>query len=541
MVDATLKKVLRLLRPDHAPEVRGAAAVVLGEVGSRDAEVVEALCGALDDPEPTVRLPALAAVGQLRLEQALPRLLERVKEGGAEADAAAQAAAQLGAKGPKALQDLMPRIAPGLRRRVAAALGAAGTASAETLAVDALLDRDPGVVEAATRSLVAEVPSLTDAHRAALGKHLLDLLARSKKAPLPPVSETAVVRLLAALHDVRAEEVFWERTEPSHPPELRAAALQALGTRTTAPAKDRLKRLLACAGDRDFRVAAPALLILKAASVTERALPDWLTLLDAPDVAVRRLGIEKLGDRDTPAVAAALLRQLDHPDQALRGEALTRLTRLASGRAALAGTLLDSGSADQLWVLARTLAPVVREQGWDSLEPVRARAQKYVEAGDRRADALLSLLRETDPEKLRDELHERALALRKKKDYATALTYLKLLGRDPACGPAIRLELAGCGLKVSGKDLAADQRSQDPALQQFASLIHDHGDELTGFVEKSKWLEPEDLFYLGFHFSEQNRQEKEFGGQVLQLLVKRSPRAKLAKDARSKLKREGLT
>jgi hypothetical protein len=191
-------------------------------------------------------------------------------------------------------------------------------------------------------------------------------------------------------------------------------------------------------------------------------------------------------------------------------------------------------------VLARTLAPVVREQGWDALRPVRARAQKYVEAGDRRADALLFLLRETDPEKLRDELHERALALRKKKDYATALTYLRLLGRDPACGPAIRLELAGCGLKVSGKDLAAEQRSQDPALQQFGSLIHSYGDELTRFVEKAKWLEPDDLFYLGFHFSEQNRQEKEFGGQVLQLLVKRSPRAKLAKDAKSKLKREGL-
>src|SRR5262249_58646947 len=114
----------------------------------------------------------------------------------------------------------------------------------------------------------------------------------------------------------RAEEVFWERTSPGHPPELRAAALQALGTRTTAPAKDRLKRLLACAPDRDFRVAAPALLILKAASVTERALPDWLTLPDAPDVAVRRLGIEKVGRRDTPAVSAALLRHTAHPDPA---------------------------------------------------------------------------------------------------------------------------------------------------------------------------------------------------------------------------------
>jgi hypothetical protein len=175
------------------------------------------------------------------------------------------------------------------------------------------------------------------------------------------------------------------------------------------------------------------------------------------------------------------------------------------------------------------------------LVPIRERAEKYVEAGDRRADALLFLLRETDAEGLRDHLHERALSLRKKKDYATALIYLRLLGRDPAVGPAIRLELAACGLKVSAHDLAAEQRHSDTCLQQFTSLVHSHGDELTAFVEQAKWLEPENLFYLGFHFAEQNhRQEKEFGGKVLKLLVQRSPRSKLAKDAKSKLQREGM-
>jgi HEAT repeat protein len=541
MADATLKKVVRLLRPDQPAAVRAAAAVVLGEVAGKDADTAGSLCEALDDPDPAVRLPVLAAVGRLRIDRALPRLLERVREGGPEADAAAGAAARLGTKGPKALQEMMPRVAPGLRRRIAAALGAAGTATAEALAIDALLDRDPGVVEAATRALVAEVPSLDEAHRAALGKQLLDRLRRSKKEPLPPASETAMLRLLAALNDPEAEEVFWDRTAPSCPPDLRAAALQALGKHPTAPAKERLKRLLACAADRDFRVAAPALLILKSAAVSERSLPDWLTLLDAPDVAVRGLGIEKVGDRDAPAVAAALLRQIHHPDPALRGEALAHLARLKEGRKALVGALLESGSADALWTLARALVGVVREHGADMLGPIRERAEKYVEAGDRRADPLLFLLRETDPEGLRDRLHERALALRKKKDYAAALTYLRLLARDPAAGPAIRLELAACGLKVSSHDTAAEHRQGDPVLQQFTGLIHSHRDELMAFVEKAKWLDPEDLFYLGFHFAEQNpRPEREFGGQVLRLLIERSPKAKLARDAKSKLKREGL-
>jgi hypothetical protein len=63
---------------------------------------------------------------------------------------------------------------------------------------------------------------------------------------------------------------------------------------------------------------------------------------------------------------------------------------------------------------------------------------------------------------------------------------------------------------------------------------------VTAFVEKAKWLESEDLFYVGFHFAEQNGAPQKFGGHVLRLLLKRSPKSKLAKDARSKLRSEGL-
>src|SRR5579885_3723500 len=99
----------------------------------------------------------------------------------------------------------MHRVAPGLRRRIAGALASAGTASAGSAAIDALLDTDPGVVDAAARSLSGEIPTMTAASRQALADHLLGLLSGAKKAPLPPPSESAVVRLLAALGDPRAE------------------------------------------------------------------------------------------------------------------------------------------------------------------------------------------------------------------------------------------------------------------------------------------------------------------------------------------------
>jgi hypothetical protein len=61
-----------------------------------------------------------------------------------------------------------------------------------------------------------------------------------------------------------------------------------------------------------------------------------------------------------------------------------------------------------------------------------------------------------------------------------------------------------------------------------------------GRIVKAKWLDGEDLFYLGFHFTEQSHHAREFGRQVLELLIKRSPRSELAKNARRKLKSEGL-
>ena len=79
MADATTKKLVRLLRPENPTELRSAAALVLGEVGVRDAELTQVLLAALDDADPSVRLQALTAVGKLRIESALARLLENIE------------------------------------------------------------------------------------------------------------------------------------------------------------------------------------------------------------------------------------------------------------------------------------------------------------------------------------------------------------------------------------------------------------------------------------------------------------------------------
>ncbi len=533
------KKILRLLQAEHPPEVRRAAALVLGELGVRDAEVSKALCESLGDADEGVRLEAIQAVGKLRVEPALAQLLERIKGGGEEAERAAESAARLGARGTKALQEMMPRVAPGLRRYIAAALADSGTARADASALAVLHDKDPAVVEAAVNSLVGKVPSFSPAQHKALTDELLDTLGK-KKAPLPPSTEAAVMRLLAVLNDARAAAVLWDRILPPHPPEARAAALQALGKWVTTPGKDQLQRLFTCAADPDFRVAAPALMILSRLPAGERSVAGWVGLLRAPDVAVRRLALDKVGDRDTDAVVEALMDQIDHPDRELRAATYDRLTKLDRGRKALTAALIGADTADRAWPLAKALAPLAGQfpPAWRG--EVFAKVCAFLEAGDRRADPLLFLLREADPADLRDRLEERALAWRKKKDYERAILYLRLLTRDPACGFPIRLELAACGLKVSSKELSAESRASDPCLHQFGNLWQQDEAELLKQLEKMKWLEPDDLYYLGFHFAEQGGRQRPFGAELLRLVVKRSPRTKTGQAAKSKLKSTGL-
>lgn len=540
MLDGTSQKLLQLLRPTQPVELRCAAAQVLGEVGAKDDELAEVLCQLIDDPLPAFRLHVLTAIGKLRIERALPQLLTHMEDAGEEAEIAAQAAARLGAKGIRAVQARMAEAPPGLRRRLAAALAEAGTASAETAAVDALLDDDPGVIDAAVRTLSSEVPSLSAGQRRALVDRLLELLQTKKGTRLPLASETALVRLLAAIGDPRGEPVFWTRTEPSHPPELRAAVLQALGNLPQPTDRNKLQRLFACAADADFRVAAPALMILKSMPVNGRSWKDWLPLFDARDVAVRRFAIDKLADRDTPELAAALVRQVRHPDHGLRDGALHALSKLRHGQEALVEELLAAETPEEAWSLAKVQVTVARQAGKNLLSRLFTQACKHIEAGDRRAEPLLFLLREVNAADVRDQLAERAVALRKKKQYDKALIYLRLLGRDPACGEAIRFELAACALKTSTHDVASEARATDPSLQQFARLIHSHETDPAVYVKQAKWLEPEDLFYLGFHFVEGKGPEKDFGAQVLKLVLERSPKSKLAKDAKSKLRSQAV-
>jgi hypothetical protein len=538
MADSTLAKLIHLIAAADSPELRRAAVHVAGRVGTEtDRGLINSLLATLQENDVELRLAAINSLGQLRADAALGPLEDFVRRGGPELEAAVTAATQLGGRGLKTMGKIMDAAPPALKSRMAAVLAKSGTGGGLVATAHALLDPDPKVVDAAARSLAAEVPSLSAAQKQALGKFLIESLQPKKGQAAK--TEAAMLRLLGTLHDAKAEDIFWTRVAAGITPEVRGAALHALGQAAGAVTKARLERLVACAAADDFQIVAPALMILKKVPAGADNTKLWLELLDAPDVATRRFAVDRLSTAESAAAAKGLLSALNHPDSALRNEARHALLRFAKGRQALLEKLLEASSVEEAWDLARALASVAKEIAGGQRSRLLDKAAHYQDSDDRRAAPLWHLLREVDPGWTRNQVETKAEALRKKKKYGQAVGYYRLLAQDPACGEDIRFELAATGLKISAHDTAVDARQADPALGQFSRLLQNPAFDLVSRVNRAKWLDEDDLFYLGFHFVEQTHRGREFGKQVLELVIERSPKAEVGKNARKKLRSAG--
>ena len=227
-MNISAQQIVRQMQPDRPADVRAAGLTIAAELGVKTPEVFAAVLDRLDDPATSVRHQALTAAGKLKIEKALPKLLDRIGHGGEEAAQAARSAAALGAKGTKALHDLMHKVVPGVRKYIAVALAEAGTSGSESDGVKVFLDSDSGVAEAASSTLIARIPDLSDAKKKSLAAALVKM-ASAKKPPLPSHAEGPVARLLMALNVPAAAPFLWDRTKPGNSPEVRATALQAVG------------------------------------------------------------------------------------------------------------------------------------------------------------------------------------------------------------------------------------------------------------------------------------------------------------------------
>ena len=91
-------------------------------------------------------------------------------------------------------------------------------------------------------------------------------------------------------------------------------------------------------------------------------------------------------------------------------------------------------------------------------------------------------------------------------------------------------------IRQSSRDLDPASRRSDLGLRVLRALIYDSYIELVEKITVDKHIDPEDYYYLGFHFAEEGEQMGRFGIRMLRHLVEAFPRHKISEQAQQKLR-----
>jgi HEAT repeat protein len=551
VADPQLRKILALLE-SAAHERQIAAAIVLGELGTRDAAVIDALASAVARGIPPVQRHALDALGHLAAGAGVRRAMPAVLAGLAARDEAVRRAAVDAAIaiGEEAIGPVRTRLAtatdPLERRALEEVLGRVGGKDAFKALLAALDTPDVEAARAAALAVRQRMKEASTREKAASLAEVTKLLkvraaASRKGASLGLVS--GGLKILGYLEEPAAVPTLLAfARDAKQPPAVREEAIVAL--RFTARGK-----------------ATPVATAL--AELAERATPELaraalysLASLELPPAIASRLqkialgreperallAIERLAQIAGAAGANGLAAVLSSTSDRGRAEAAAAaLGARADGALALGRALASTESHHdhdhdgRIALLARLLRPQARallDKGAGAAGKKLARALvstavARVGRGGANGDALLPLARELDRASTAAGLRAEAAKQRKRKNADGALSILRLIGQSTDA-------TADDGYALASAELAAGRR--DEALVIFGQLL-ERGFDLAAAVRKDRELEPDERYQIGFALIERRNAA---GEEILSDLAS-SGRSKVAAMAKAKLKSAGYS
>lgn len=592
-------KIIRLLE-DADEERRVAAARVLGAFGTKSA--APALVGLLTTGSPNERRACAIALGEIKAAKAIGPLVDTLLDPAPAVRMAAQAAVRMyGDKAVVPLQEKLDgTTADSERALLSTALASLGGASATGALLEGLRDATEDAARSAALRFRQEIKGASAAerreHRAVIedyldgesggGAKIASKTSAAKKksgaakkktgsakgaskgrSPLEDVKENALAKDAQSADSVR--DVVAAKLVHQH---ARAAAAKMLGfiedpaalNRFVALAEDDTEplavRIEAVVGMR-FALGterkAPAvqnalLALLKGAPPTLlRAAMDTLQNLVLDDTAtaslaelaqdaprdVAQFAILALASLETKASFKALAHLVHHGQPIERAQAAAHAL---AGQAKAVPLMLDVladrellGGSTRVQLCADVLAKV------DSF--TKPQAKKFValtieciDEGRPGYEALVKVARDKDGEALADALRALVTSLRRRKKTEKAAAVLGLLERGDSATTDDRFRHAVLALGQSRKDTRPQARQRDPALKLFSDIL-DEGADLMRLLKKEKSVDDEARFYLGWHFIEEGHS---VGEELLDDIIARKPRTKLARMAKNKKKLE---
>ena len=546
---------IRALLASDAHERQIAAAIVLGEIGARDAAVIDALAAAAADGVPPVQRHALEALARLAPGKAARKLMPCVLACLASRDDTVRRAAVDAAIafGDNAVAPVRQRLAevgdPALRRALEEVLGRVGGKDAFAALLVALDTPDIEAARAAALAVRQRIKETTATPREkasylaqvtkfiqAKAKATARANAKTAAASLAPL--TGGLKILGFLEDPAAVPTLLTfARDKRQPVAVREEAIVALrfvargkpGARVAVALQELAERAPA-------ELARPALYTMASLDIPGALVPRLKKLALGREPERALLAIERLAQVTLPAGADALAAVLTATEDRVRAEAAAAaLGARPEGALALARALIAARDGERAALLARLLRPRLRAlteagaAGKKLAKALVANALARIGQGGAGAggDALLSLAREIDRDATGAGLRVLAGKLQKRKDGEQALAVLRLVGRANDATP-------DDGYALAAAELRAGRR--DEALSIVQQLV-ERGFDLAAALRRDRLVTPEQRYLVGFSLVERRHPA---GEEVLTDLAG-SGRSKIASMAKAKLKSAGYS
>jgi hypothetical protein len=532
-----LSRVFALLS-DPTVEHRLAAAVVIGALEVKDPKATAALEKLLSE-SPAEKRAALDAFARIGPKKVLPKIFALLTSTEPVVREAAHRALKAG--GEAMVDDIKARRSQATDAekqqldRVLADLGG-------TDAFKALLDGIVAADEKTARNLALAVRErIANADKRTRKSYATSSTKALQKAAgkVHEHQEAVLIKILGWCEDESSVPLLLEAlSDPKRGGAVRQEAAIALRFVLQETAADAavVEGLLDAAGGDDLPLARTAVDTLAGLKLGKNAVAKLRGLALHRDADRAMFAVRKLAaDGSAPAVKVLV-------DAVLGGSrdtaaaAAKALKALPDATAASLTAVLETHLADRALLLMDVLKPRLEKLGKGTAQKlVDATIERLADEG-RNYEATLALARVAAPELLADELRALAAKLKKAKKDERAAHVLILLTNTAGATDDDRVRLALLALKKSRLDPRPEARARDEAIKLFDDIAAKV--DLLGVLKRDKSITDEQLFYLGFHFAEEG---DPIGEQLLGEVVKRSPRSKIGKAAKNKLKLEADT
>jgi len=168
-----------------------------------------------------------------------------------------------------------------------------------------------------------------------------------------------------------------------------------------------------------------------------------------------------------------------------------------------------------------------------------SKMDKLLQKKDEAYKVYNTVLRIVAPEYYYKTLLKKVQLCKGKKKYKEAERYADFLTRGLFFTDEVKYELSIIRVKESTKNVSLLHRNNDRGLQLIEFLNKSSDIAILKRLKTEKVLGSDDLFYIGFHFSEKLFELKDFGVAVLKYVIKKYPRAKQSSKAKKKLQQVG--